>query len=327
MTDRILDFSMSPGRIRFANELLVLERHDEPEVTFPIAEIACVVLGHPRITVTQAALGQLAKAGVAVVCCDEKFRPSGMLLPLDVHHRQSQRFEIQTRLSVPRKKRLWQAMVVAKIEAQGRVLHELFGLDYGLAGYARRVGSGDPGNVEAQAARRYWTLLFAEGDEKFRRANEDDPRNHLLDYGYGVLRSVVARALCASGLHPAFGVHHRNSYNPFPLADDVMEAFRPAIDRAVVHVVRSWDGASEATLSLSPERKRILVSAITARYWMEGEWRTLLDIVGMACQRLAAVVVGEQEKLEFPVWRTEVKKRAVRAISHHVDVRDVRSTG
>lgn len=325
MTERILDFSQQPGRLRYANGLLVLERHEEADVTFPLGEIACVVLGHPQITVTQAALGQLAKAGIAVVCCDEKFRPSGMLLPLDVHHRQSQRFEFQAKLPAPRKKRLWQTMVVAKIEAQGRVLEEFFGLDYGLAQYARRVGSGDPANVEAQAARRYWTLLFAGSDEKFRRANEDDPRNHLLDYGYGVLRSVVARALCASGLHPAFGVHHRNAYNPFPLADDVMEAFRPAVDRIVIGEIRAWEGESESLLSLTPERKRTLVSAITARYWVDGETRTLLDVIGIACQRLAAVIVGEQEKWEFPEWRTEVKKRAVRAISHHVDVRDVRS--
>ncbi len=327
MTDRILDFSMQPGRIRFANGLLVVERHAEEALTFPLAEIACVVLGHPQITITQAALGQLAKVGIAVVCCDEKFRPSGMLLPLNTHHRQSQRFEMQSRLAVPRKKRLWQAMVVAKIEAQARVLEEFFGLDYGLSDYARRVGSGDPANVEAQAARRYWTLLFAESDEKFRRANEEDPRNHLLDYSYGVLRSVVARGLCAAGLHPAFGIHHRNAYNPFPLADDVMEAFRPAMDRAVIAEIRAWSASPEGPLALEPQRKRNLVSAITARYWLDGEWRTLIDIIGIACQRLAAVVLGEEERLDFPVWRTEVKKRAVRAVSDHVDVRDVRSTG
>ena len=323
MTERILDFSMQPGRLRYGNGLLVLERRDEADVTFPIGEIACVILGHPQITVTQAALGQLAKAGIAVICCDEKFRPSGMLLPLDAHHRQSQRFEMQAKLTVPRKKRLWQTMVVAKIAAQGRVLEEFFGLDYGLAQYARRVGSGDAANVEAQAARRYWTLLFAGSDARFRRANEDDPRNHLLDYGYGVLRSVVARALCASGLHPALGIHHRNAYNPFPLADDMMEAFRPAVDRVVMGEIR----ASESVLALTPERKRALISAITARYWVEGETRTLLDVIGIACQRLAAVIGGEQDKWEFPEWRTEVKKRAVRAIPHHVDVCDVRSAG
>lgn len=327
MTERILDFSLQPGRLRYGNGLLVLERHGEPDASFPVGEIACVVLGHPQITVTQAALGQLAKAGIAVVCCDEKFRPSGMLLPLDAHHRQSQRFEVQTKLSAPRKKRLWQSMVIAKIQAQGRVLEEIFGLDYGLAQYARRVGSGDPSNVEAQAARRYWTLLFAESDEKFRRANEDDPRNHLLDYGYGVLRSAVARALCASGLHPSLGIHHRNVYNPFPLADDVMEAFRPAVDRMVIAEIRDWEADAESALALTPERKQRLISAITARYWVEGETRTLLDVIGIACQRLAAFICGEQEKWEFPEWRTGVKKRAVRAISHHVDVCDVRSAG
>jgi CRISPR-associated protein Cas1 len=326
MTDRILDFSMAPARLSFSNGLLVIARHEQPEVTVPVAEIASVVLGHPLVTVTQAALGQLAKEGIPVVCCDERFRPSGMLLPLDAHHRQSQRFEAQAKLSAPRKKRLWQAIVVAKIEAQSRVLQELHALDYGLAGYARRVGSGDPSNVEAQAARRYWMVLFRDSENRFRRADEEDPRNHLLDYGYGVLRAVTARCLCASGLHPSFGVHHRNTYNPFPLADDVMEIFRPAIDRTVCLEQRDWTNGSD-DLALTPERKRRLVAAITERYWTDGEWRTLLDLIQITCQRLAAVVTGEKEKLEIPEWRTEVKKRAVRAISNHVDVRAVRSAG
>jgi len=326
MTNRILDFSMEPARLSFRNGLLVIERTDKETQTVPLTEIASVVLGHPLITVTQSVLGQLGKEGIAVVCCDEKFRPSGMLLPIESHHRQSQRFESQSKLAVPKKKRLWQSMVVAKILSQALVLEELKGMDYGLRGYARRVGSGDPGNVEAHAARRYWTILFAEQEEKFRRADEDDARNHLLDYGYAVLRSVVARCLCGSGLHPAFGVHHRGPYNTFPLADDVMEPFRPAIDRVVVQMVRELDG-DNAELRLDLDRKRRLVSAITDRYYAEGEQRTLLDLIQITCQRLAQVVEGTSDKFEVPTWRTEVKKRAVRALSHHVDVRDVRSAG
>lgn len=327
MTNRILDFSMEPARLSYRNGLLVIRRVDQPEATVPIPEIACLILGHPMVTVTQSVLGQLAKYGIAVICCDEKFRPSGMLLPLETHHRQSQRFEAQSQLSAPRKKRLWQSIVVAKIGAQARVLEELHGLDYGLSAYARRVGSGDSGNVEAQAARRYWTILFSEADERFLRGNEDDPRNHLLDYGYGVLRAVVARCLCAAGLHPGFRVHHHNTYNTFPLADDMMEPFRPAVDRVVIQAARDVASAESADLKLYPERKHQLVGAITARYWVDGEQRTMLDLVQISCHRLASVVMGEADKLELPAWRAEVRKRAVRAVSDHVDVRDVRSAG
>jgi CRISPR-associated protein Cas1 len=326
MTNRILDFSMEPARLSFRNGLLVIDVPAKQVLMVPIAEIAAVILGHPQISLTQAVLGQLGKVGIAVVCCDEKFRPSGMLLPMEAHHRQSQRFEKQAKLTAPRKKRLWQSIVVAKILSQAQVLEELRGLDYGLRGYARRVGSGDPGNVEAHAARRYWTILFAEQEESFRRTDEDDVRNHLLDYGYAVLRSVVARCLCASGLHPSFGIHHRSPYNTFPLADDVMEPFRPAIDRVVFQMARELAG-TRAGLRMDPESKRRVITAITDRYYAEDEQRTLLDLIQISCQRLAHVVEGCSDRFEIPLWRTEVKKRAARALSHHVDVRDVRSAG
>lgn len=326
MTNRILDFSMGPAKLSFRNGLLVVEVPEKRIPPVPLDEIAAVILGHPQISMTHAALGQLGKAGIAVVCCDEKFRPSGMLLPMEAHHRQSQRFEKQANLTVPKKKRLWQSIVVAKIFSQAQVLEELRGLDYGLRGYARRVGSGDPGNVEAHAARRYWTILFAEQEETFRRTDDDDVRNHLLDYGYAVLRSVVARCLCASGLHPSFGIHHRSPYNTFPLADDVMEPFRPAIDRVVLQMTRELEG-KHTELRMAPDSKRRVIAAITDRYYADDEQRTLLDLIQITCQRLAQVAEGSSDRFEIPLWRTEVKKRASRALSHHVDICDVRSAG
>ena len=148
-----------------------------------------------------------------------------MLLPLVGHHLQARRFVAQAAASVPTKKRLWRQIVRAKIELQAHTLETLHGDSAGVRPLMRLVRSGDPENVEARAARAYWPLLFA--DDDFRRDHERGDQNRLLNYGYTVLRAIVARAICAAGLHPALGLHHHNQYSAFCLADDLMEPFRP----------------------------------------------------------------------------------------------------
>jgi CRISPR-associated protein Cas1 len=297
MTDRILDFSQAPARLSMRNGLLTIERAGSETVAAPVGDLAAVILAHPQVLVTQAVLGELAAAGLPVIVCDTKHRPSGMLLPLEGHGEQTRRFREQASMTEPRKKRLWRQIVVAKIRAQGRVLEELLGGDYGLSGFAKRVKTGDAGNVEAHAARRYWALLFPEGG--FRRGDEEDARNHLLNYGYAVVRSAVTRGLCASGLHPALGLHHGHRYNTFPLADDLMEPFRPAVDRVVALAERADGGEG---LAVTPARKRELLGALTARYRAGGESRTLLDWITRTCQSAARAVSGKGEKLEIPEW-------------------------
>jgi CRISPR-associated protein Cas1 len=134
-------------------------------------------------------------------------------------------------MTLPTRKRLWQQIVRAKIKAQGELLREIHGNDHGLIAMAARVRTGDQGNLEAQAARKYWGLVF--GDSKFRRGSDKPDQNRHLDYGYTVLRAAVARALCAAGLHPSIGLRHKNRYDAFCLAADVMEPFRPLVDRRV----------------------------------------------------------------------------------------------
>jgi CRISP-associated protein Cas1 len=282
MTDRIVDISTAAASLHARNNLLVISVDGREADTIPFADLAAVVVSNRQVVFTQSVLTNLAEAGASLITCDEKHHPASMLLPLVGHYAQAERFARQALLPLPRKKRWWQAIVRAKISAQSQTLVRLCGADYGLGAMARRVGSGDAGNVEAQAS-SYWLLVF--GDSEFRRGDEDDSRNALLNYGYAIVRAAAVRALCASGLHPSFGLHHHNKLNPFALGDDLMEPYRPVIDRAVADI---WRGDS---IGLTPTRKRRLIEAVTGRYLTAGERRTLFDILTRSAQSLAAAVL------------------------------------
>ena len=176
------------------------------------------------------------------------------------------------------------------------LLTELHGTDHGVAVLAGRVRSGDPSNVEARAARRYWPYVFADLD--FRRHRENEDQNILLNYGYAVLRAIVARAICAAGLHPSLGIHHHNRYNAFCLADDLMEPFRPAVDRAVAEYMSTHD----EPYKLESAAKQNIIGDLTGRYMVGGEQRTLFDTAGRVASSLADVFLGNAEELELPDW-------------------------
>lgn len=230
---RILDFSSGEGprvHLSLRYRQLLIGREGMPDLTVPMEEIAVAVLASRHLTCSLAALDGLVGAGAAVIVCDEAMRPSGLLLPLAAHFQHSQRILAQVAATEPVKKRIWQQIVVAKIQAQGSLL-SIFQAntgDAGLFAIASRVRSGDPDNLEAQAAQRYWVRLF--GDAGFRRQRHAPDQNRYLNYGYAILRACVARAIVATGLHPALGVHHHGRQNPFCLADDLMEPYRPLID-------------------------------------------------------------------------------------------------
>lgn len=217
-----------PARLTHRNTQVVVERdEDETALTFPVEDIAWIILDTPQVSVTGSLLTALAVNGVALIVPDAKHHPAGMLLSFHQHHAQSAVAHTQIAASGPLKKRLWQKIVAAKIENQAAVLRAIGSEKAeGLSAMARRVRSGDPDNLEAQAARAYWSELF----EGFRR-HDEDRRNGLLNYGYAVVRAALARALAASGLLPAFGLHHNSRLNPFNLVDDLLEPFRPAVDR------------------------------------------------------------------------------------------------
>lgn len=299
MTERIVDLAEGGAKVSLRNRQLVISRKGAAEATAPVEEVAVLVGANPHVVYTQAALSAMMDRGGAVVACDINHQPVGMMLPLVGHHLQAERFIRQAEAPKPARKRVWQQLVRAKIGAQGALLSERNGDDAGLGALAARVRSGDPSNVEAQASRRYWRALFG---PEFRREREGEDANRLLNYGYAVLRAVVGRAVCASGLHPSLGLHHRNRYNAFCLADDLMEPFRPIVDRAVAQQVEMFG----ETVALNRETKGELIACVMDRVKIEGEWRTLFDALTRVGASLAQVFAGERRLLVLPeAWWPE----------------------
>lgn len=218
-----------PARLGLADGQMVVDQEDGV-VRLPLEDIAYVVLDTPQATMTTALVSACMQAGIVLVFTDERHTPSGLALPFHRHHRQAGVATLQVDCSAPLKKRLWQSLTVAKIANQAAVLERLQRDGVGaLRGMARLVGSGDPDNIEARAAREYWKNLFPD----FVRDGPNDYRNMCLNYGYAVLRAGIARALVAYGLVPALGLHHASVTNAFNLADDLIEPFRPFVDLAV----------------------------------------------------------------------------------------------
>jgi CRISPR-associated protein Cas1 len=191
MTDRVLDISEEPAQLSIRNGLLVVKSGAAERTAIPCDELAAVVIGRRDVTLTQSVLSELAKAGALVVTCDEKFSPTAMVLSLDAHHAQAERFRRQAAMPGPRRKRLWQSIVQAKIRAQAAVLEQTIQGDEGLRALVPRVRSGDPGNVEARAARRYWSRLFPDG--QFRRRDGEDVRNARLNVSF---RQACMKSVC-----------------------------------------------------------------------------------------------------------------------------------
>jgi CRISPR-associated protein Cas1 len=257
------------------------------------------------------------------IVSNEKHLPAAMMLPLSTHSTQTERFARQAAVSLPTRKRAWQQIVQAKLRAQARLLEEVTGKDWALGLMAGKVRSGDPDNLEAQAARIYWQALFGkEGASSaagtFRRDPEGEGINLFLNYGYAVLRAIVARALCASGLHPSLGVHHHNRYDTFCLADDLMEPFRPLVDRVVarIHLTPAGSnaesqneayavapaqvGTQPPAVQLDQNSKKSILEGLLVRYSGGGESRTLFDWASRSASSLVALIEERDEKLSFP---------------------------
>jgi len=256
------------ARIGLKNQQLVVAQADA-ETTIPIEDIAYLVLDTPQTTLTGAVLTALAEANVVVIQSDAKHHPAMMALPFHGHHKQAEIAHLQIETTLPFRKRAWQLIVKAKIDNQREHLVSL-GRETGvLPALITRVKSGDPDNLEAQAARAYWSRLF----DNYRRNDDTDLRNAMLNYGYAIVRAGLARAITAAGLIPAFGLHHASVTNAFNLADDLIEPFRPSVD-ALAMFLSSAEGRTSAELSL--DDRRALVSIMTAPVRMELETMTLL---------------------------------------------------
>lgn len=269
-----------PSRLTLAGGQIVVAQ-DDGEVRLAIEDVAWVVVDSPQTTMTAALLSACMAAGIAVMVTDQTHTPSGLALPFHRHHRQAEVAQIQNAASVPLKKRLWQAIVCRKIKNQAAALDALGrGGGHTLNEMSRRVGSGDPANLEAQAARYYWSQLWPQ----FRRSDGGDRRNMMLDYGYAVVRSGVARALVASGLLPAFGLKHASQANAFNLADDLVEPFRPFVDMVAWHL--AGEGAP-CRQPLSIEDRRAMAGILLETVGLNAESVTLLN----AAERVAESLV------------------------------------
>ena len=263
----------------------------------PIEDIGVVVLDNKRITITQGALGELLNNNVAVITCDDHRMPSGLMLPLEGNTTQSERFRHQIDASLPLKKQLWQQTIQAKILNQSTVLYRQRNLECGnMEAWAKQVRSGDADNLEGRAAAFYWQNLF--GNIKgFRRDREGIPPNNLLNYGYAILRAVVARSLVGSGLLPTLGIHHHNRYNAYCLADDIMEPYRPYVDRLVAEMVDEGMNA----LNLTTEIKSKLLSIPVMDVVINDRRSPLMVGVGMTTASLYKCYSGEIRKIAYPI--------------------------
>ena len=296
MIKRTLYFG-TPAYLKTKNEQLLVELADTAEVkTAAIEDIGVLILDHQQITITHSVIAKLLANNVALITCDDIHHPTGLMLNLDGHTLQSQRFQLQVEASVPLKKQLWQQTVIAKIQNQANLLAQYRIPNKTLLNLAARVKSGDSDNCEAQAANYYWKNVFPLFP-RFKRFREGEPPNNLLNYGYAVLRAIVARNLVGSGLLPTLGIFHRNQYNAYCLADDIMEPYRPYVDKLVYDIVRS----NGKFLEMTPSMKQQLLSIPAMDVVIDAEKSPLMNAVQRTTASLARCFEGASRKLMYPV--------------------------
>lgn len=268
----------------------------QSEITKPIEDIGIVVLDNKQITITSGVLEALLENNCSVITCDSKSMPTGLMLPLYGNTTQNERFREQLNSSLPLKKQLWQQTIQSKINNQASVLKDCKEEEVKcMRVWAADVRSGDPDNLEARAAAYYWKSLFGDIDG-FTREREGIPPNNLLNYGYAILRAVVARGLVTSGLLPTLGIHHHNRYNAYCLADDIMEPYRPYVDELVFQLVQKYGKNSE----LTKEIKACLLTIPTLDVIIGGKRSPLMVAVGQTTASLYKCFSGELRRIVYP---------------------------
>lgn len=269
----------------------------EEVLTRPIEDLGLVVIEHSQVTLTSGLVAQLIDNNVAVIFCDEKYMPAGLILPLEKNTTQQETYEAQIAATQPLKKQLWAQTVVAKIRNQAAALQLAAQCETGnMLAWMHQVRSGDSTNLEARAAVCYWKNLFLQYPHFTRHsdAEEADP-NPLLDYGYAILRSIVARSLVGSGLLPTLGIFHKNRYNAYCLADDIMEPYRPYVDLLVCDILRQGHAPT-----LTTDTKRILLTIPTIDVAIKNLTRPLMNAASITTASLVKCYLGESRKLIYP---------------------------
>lgn len=263
----------------------------------PIEDIGLLVLDNKQITLTQGVCQKLMYHNVAMLWCDTSHHPQALTLPLAENDTFAEKIRFQLEASEPLKKQLWKQTIEAKINNQAKNL-ELFGyLPKALQQMAKKVNSGDPENLEGQAAARYWAAMLLPYNTT--RGREEAPPNNMLNYGYAILRACVARSLVASGCLPVMGIHHRNKYNAYCLADDIMEPYRVYVDRAVFGYIQEFGLPTE---NLNKEQKKLMLEVLTHDVLIDGRTSPLMVATQRTTASLMRCFKGETRKILYPIF-------------------------
>ncbi len=295
MIKRTLYFG-TPAYLKTKEEQLVFESVETGEIkSLPIEDIGVLILDHQQITITQALIAKLLANNVALITCDNSHHPTGLLLNLDGNTLQSAKFQAQVDASIPLKKQLWQQTVSCKINNQAALLEANRVPVKNMRNWATEVKSGDSDNHEAVAAVYYWKNIFPLFPA-FKRERAGDAPNNLLNYGYAILRAVTARNLVASGLLPTLGIFHKNQYNAYCLADDIMEPYRPFVDKAVLNIIN----LNGNFLELTPHMKKDLLAIPAMDVLINNEKSPLMVAVQKTTASLVKCFEGKQRKILYP---------------------------
>lgn len=268
----------------------------EAEHTIPIEDIGVVLLDHLRITITSGAIEALLSNNVAIITCNNKGLPTGLLFPLEGNTIQNERFRYQLNAAKPLRKQLWQQTIKQKILNQATILQHNTDAEVNcMRVWANSVRSGDPENIEARAAAYYWKNLFPTFP-LFTRDRDGTPPNNLLNYGYALLRAVIAKALVTSGLLPTLGIHHHNRYNAYCLADDIMEPYRPYVDQLVINITHQFKDIS----TLSKQIKMQLLSIPVIDVYISGKRSPLMIAAQQTTASLYKCFANQLKNITYP---------------------------
>lgn len=295
-------FFGNPTYLSLKDKQLVIKKLDDLDingkpkiVTRPIEDIGVIVLENKQITITLGAIDALIQNNCAIITCDSKCMPNGLMLPLESNNIQSERFREQINASIPLKKQIWQQTIRQKILNQAAILEKYTDTTAKcMRVWANDVKSGDSDNLEGRAAAYYWKNLFKIKD--FTRQQEGIPPNNLLNYGYAILRAIIARALVSSGLLPTLGIHHHNKYNAYCLADDIMEPYRPYVDEVVINIIK--EGFDINNLSLEIKSRLLTIPVLDVV--INDKRSPLMIAATQTTASLYKCFSGELRKINYP---------------------------
>lgn len=289
---RIIEISSSGYYLHIRYNQMVIKRNGKEISLIPIEDISVIILDSLQCVLSTALISKLLSNNIPIISVNEKHIPIGLSLPIFFGNTlQSERYVKQAEISLSLKKNLWKKVITEKILNQGKLLLTLYNNDFGLIAMSKKVNSGDTNNLEAHAARIYWKHLF----NNFKREREAANQNIFLNYGYAVLRALISKYLCASGLHPSFGIKHHNKYNNFCLSDDIMEPYRPYIDNCVYEITNN-----KTLNEIKTYEKKKLLKLFLNQTEFNGEYVSIQKSIEYTCNSLLKSIMTKSIFLKYP---------------------------